>query len=84
MRKSKMGRPSLGGKPPCSMEFCEGTSRSHETRICPACYQSLRYHVKLGPVHVFHWQQRMAKWGARANSVGAKPARLRAVAGGRR
>lgn len=78
--KSKLGRKHMGEKPPCSIANCDGVARSHET---PICGNWLRYHAKLGPVHVFHWQQRLAKFTARGASVGSK-SQLRAVAGGRR
>ena len=86
---AKMGRPSLGDKPACAMEHCDGVARSHATPICGNCYQSLRYHMNLGTSHIVQWQLRLAKWSARASSVGAGQVgklgkKLKLVAGGRR
>lgn len=84
MKKSRGGRASLGEKPKCETEECDSVARSHKSPICSACYQSLRYHVLLGPIHVYNWQKRLRKFTARANSVGRKHTPLRSVAGGRR
>ena len=61
-----MGLPKEKAEAWPSCTICGEAAVSTRTLLCRACYQSLRYHLKLGTAHVAQWAVRVQKFATRA------------------
>ena len=61
----------------CHTSNCSNQAK-YKSHLCHACYQSIRYHVRLGVTHIMEWSARLDKFAARRDSILSSRKRARA------